>query len=173
MNKPLRIPFAIALALLVVPMASPQATAQTGGDRIQRPLNRPTVSPYLNLFRQGNSRSPILNYYGTVRPQQQAFQQGQQLSRGLERVEERNKNSRNRYSNRQDSKDSFRRYRMSITGHRAGFMTLGGGGSGGDEGGGGGGGGSFGQGDDDGSSGNRFSGHSASFGRGNFGSSQQ
>lgn len=173
MNKPIRTLFASAIALLAIQMVSPQATAQFGGDRIKRPLNRPTVSPYLNLFRRGNSRSPILNYYGSVRPQQQFYQQDQQLSRGLEQVEDRNSN-RNRWSNRQNSSqnsnNSFKRYRMSITGHRAGFMTIGGGSGGGDEGGGG---GSFGQGDDEESSGNRFSGHSASFGRGNFGSSGQ
>src|SRR6266851_973263 len=31
------------------------------------PFQRPTVSPYLNLFNGGNS--PAINYYGIVRPQ--------------------------------------------------------------------------------------------------------
>ena len=48
--------------------------------RIQRPLNRPTVSPYVNLLR-GNGTG--LNYYGLVRPELQFGQSLQQLQLGL------------------------------------------------------------------------------------------
>lgn len=164
MTMPIRTLIATAFTIFAVQMASPEAAAQFGGDRIQRPLNRPTVSPYLNLFSRGNGRSPILNYYGAVRPQQQFFQQDQKLSKGLKQVEDRNQNNRNRWTNRNTGNDAFRRYRMGMTGHRTGFMTLSGGG--GDQGGGG-------SGQEDDSSGGRSSGHSASFSRGNFGSREQ
>lgn len=47
-------------------------------------LQRPTVSPYINLARGGNLSNAALNYYGIVRPelryQQQASQFQQQLA---------------------------------------------------------------------------------------------
>ena len=42
------------------------------------PVGRPAFSPYLNLLNNGSS--PALNYLGYVRPQQQAFQQLNQLT---------------------------------------------------------------------------------------------
>ena len=145
-----------------IQLCSPLTMAQFGGDRIKRPLNRPTVSPYVNLFR-GGSGSAILNYYGSVRPQQQFYSQDEKFSKDFQDLEQRSF-GRQRW-NQQDDNKSFRRYRMSITGHKTGFMTIGRGGGGGDEGGGG----SGSSGDDDQSSGGR-SGHSASFGGGNMGS---
>jgi len=47
------------------------AVLATGGDAHAQPgatPGRPTVSPYLNLLRQGGS-TPGLNYYGLVRPE--------------------------------------------------------------------------------------------------------
>lgn len=41
------------------------------------PVQRPTISPYLNLLNRGGS--PALNYLGIVRPQQQLAQQFGQL----------------------------------------------------------------------------------------------
>jgi hypothetical protein len=43
--------------------------------------SRPTVSPYLNLLRRGNS--PAFNYYTLVRPQQQFQQSVQQLQQDV------------------------------------------------------------------------------------------
>jgi hypothetical protein len=51
-----------ALALLVVGAAAGPGLAQA-----PPPPAGPTVSPYLNLLRRGNS--PGVNYYGLVRPQ--------------------------------------------------------------------------------------------------------
>lgn len=148
-------------------VGSQQAMAQFGGDRIRRPLGRPTVSPYVNLLRGGNSNS-VLNYYGSVRPQQQFYSQDERLSDNVNDLKQ--QGYRRQQWNRQDGNKSFRRYRMGITGHSAGFMTIGRGGPGAGGGGGDqGGGSSFGGDDDEQSSGGR-SGHTASFGSGNSGS---
>lgn len=164
MKHTTRLILSLVFVVAVMQLCPHQTMAQFGGDRIKRPLNRPTVSPYVNLFRGGSS-SAILNYYGAVRPQQQFYSQDEKLSKGFEDLEQRGY-SQQRW-NQQDGNKSFRRYRMGITGHKTGFMTLGrGGGGGGDEGGGGGGGSS---GDDDDSPRGR-SGHSASFGSGSTGS---
>ncbi len=71
---------AIWAALGVLLVLGDEAFAQRG----QRPQrfqpSRPTVSPYLNLFR--NNNSPVPNYYTFVRPelnQMQVNQQQQQL----------------------------------------------------------------------------------------------
>jgi hypothetical protein len=43
------------------------ATAGTAQAPLQRPIAGPTVSPYLNILRGGNT--PAFNYYSLVRPQ--------------------------------------------------------------------------------------------------------
>lgn len=63
--------------------------AQIGAERIQRPIDTPTVSPYLNLLRNDGRGGPVLNYYGLVRPQVQAFGQAQQFGQELQRLESR------------------------------------------------------------------------------------
>ncbi len=63
------------------------ASAQLGADRIQRPINTPSFSPYLNLFRNGDNSGPVLNYYGLVRPQMQAIQQGQQFGQNIQALQ--------------------------------------------------------------------------------------
>ncbi len=63
----------IALLLIAMPDL---ASAQYSSSRSSKPFasvrtptnSRPTISPYLNLLRQGN---PALNYYGLVRPEQE------------------------------------------------------------------------------------------------------
>lgn len=63
------------VALLLVAFAD-SASAQYGASRPNKAFanartgfnSRPTISPYLNLLRQGN---PALNYYGLVRPEQE------------------------------------------------------------------------------------------------------
>lgn len=71
---------ALALPGLLVGLSLRPAAAQTISTRPQsfqvNPITRPTVSPYLNLFRGGN---PAVNYYDLVRPQQQFANSLQQL----------------------------------------------------------------------------------------------
>ncbi len=67
--------------------------AQAGARRSTvKPFNtvvsEPTVSPYLNLYRQdGNQAAP--NYYAFVRPQQQQLEQNRQQSAQLQVLERR------------------------------------------------------------------------------------
>ena len=60
-----------AFTLLVTLCAASLAQAQGGIGPYPRTKvgNSPTVSPYLNLTRGGN---PAINYYGVVKPQQEA-----------------------------------------------------------------------------------------------------
>lgn len=46
---------------------------------------RPTTSPYLNLLRRDNS--PVLNYYGIVRPEIELRQRQAELGRGLQSLQ--------------------------------------------------------------------------------------
>ena len=74
----------VTVLLVLASVSSSTANAQFGQDRIQRPLNRPTVSPYINMFRGNNSSNVLLNYYGSVRPQQQFYSQDRQLSQRID-----------------------------------------------------------------------------------------
>ena len=160
------ITFGFALASLQ--LLAPSACAQFGTDRINRPLSRPTVSPYVNMLRGtygSNSAAGIAaNYYGAVRPQQQFYAQNEHLTDGLNRVQMQQNQPQQRDS--RNGQNSIRKYRMGITGHSASFMTIGGGGGGAGGGGaqGGGGQGGFGGDDSGGQSLGGFSGHSAGFG---------
>jgi hypothetical protein len=77
--------FAGSIALALAALSAPGVSAQgvigrpTGG-----PVG-PTVSPYLNLFRNGNS--PAFNYYNLVRPQFQTIAGLQALQLGQARLE--------------------------------------------------------------------------------------
>ena len=57
------------------PAAAQTISTRPGSFQVS-PINRPAVSPYLNLFRGG---SPALNYYDLVRPQQEFASALQQL----------------------------------------------------------------------------------------------
>jgi hypothetical protein len=61
--------------------------AQLGGSRIDRPLNTPAFSPYLNLFRSGDNSGPVLNYFGLVRPQLDSMQQSEQLGQNIQALQ--------------------------------------------------------------------------------------
>ncbi|MFM9960243.1 MAG: hypothetical protein ACKV2Q_03345 [Planctomycetaceae bacterium] len=70
-----RIFYHLAIIALLFAVFADSASAQYGGSRAGKgfantrsPISRPTISPYLNLLRQGN---PALNYYGLVRPEQE------------------------------------------------------------------------------------------------------
>lgn len=162
-----------AMTVLVAAGGLTPAMAQFGRDRIQRPLDRPTVSPYINMFRGNNSSNVLLNYYGSVRPQQQFYSQDQRLSQRIDQ-NRRYFGAARQQNNFRQNNSPFRRYQMSITGHPAGFMTFGGAGGQGDEGGGDQGAGGFGgQGGQGGQNfGQAGSGHSVSFGSGNQGVGQ-
>ena len=60
-----------ALACSITALLAGNGFAQPGAPA------RPTVSPYVNLLRQGNS--PTLNYYGLVRPEVNSRQEAQAL----------------------------------------------------------------------------------------------
>jgi hypothetical protein len=141
----------LAVGMLLTVQQS--ACAQFGGNRIQRPFDRPTISPYLNLARGNGGGSSILNYYGLVRPQQEAYRQNRDLNRNLREFEQ---------DVRSTDSGNGRRLKSPhlpwTTGHRTSFMTIGGG-SGSGRGSSGGGGS-----DDSGSSGS--SGHNVGFGNG-------
>lgn len=124
------------------------------GPQIQRPLNTPTISPYLNLFRNNSNRNSVLNYFGLVRPQQQALQQNNALRNDLNTLSNRTEGNEQSNLNRRSSM-------LGITGHATSFMSIGASGGGGNNSQGGGG----------NSNGQRgFSGHSANVGAGsNFG----
>ena len=152
MTGRIRIPAILLLVVCLTPFTAQRAAAQIGGDRIRRPLDRPTVTPYLSLAGNRNRASSVINYYGTVRPQQQSYQQTRDLNRNL-REFEREVRSPTENSNRR-----LRRPMLSgTTGHRTGFMTIGRGGGSGQ-------GSSGGGGDDEGGSG--ATGRSAGFGSG-------
>jgi len=126
----------VTVLLVLASVSSSTANAQFGQDRIQRPLNRPTVSPYINMFRGNNSSNVLLNYYGSVRPQQQFYSQDRQLSQRID--QNRRFFGASRQQNEpQQNRNPYRRYQMSPTGHPVGFMTFGAAGGQGDDGGGG------------------------------------
>lgn len=70
----------VIIAVTAWSVVGSEACAQLGRSRIQYPLGRPAVSPYLNLL---GVNSVAYNYYGIVRPQQQLYQQSQDLRQGL------------------------------------------------------------------------------------------
>jgi len=62
-----------------------QASAQLGGGRIDRPINTPAFSPYINMLRDNGS--PGLNYFGLVRPQLEFAQQNEQLGQNIQMLQ--------------------------------------------------------------------------------------
>ena len=127
---------AMALSTLAF---STEVSAQFGADRIQRPINTPTFSPYLNMFRGRNDGGLVLNYYGLVRPQQQALQQNELIGQNLQSLQ-----SMQMQQGRMPQQAGVPGYgysQLGITGHPVAFQTFsnvsGGGFSGGGIGGGG------------------------------------
>ncbi|MEZ6059940.1 MAG: hypothetical protein R3C19_06235 [Planctomycetaceae bacterium] len=102
------------------------AQAQLGG-HIDRPFDRPTVSPYLNLFRGDNSGG-VLNYYGLVRPQLDFQQANQQLGMNLQALQLQ-QNYLQQGGGLQRGVQSYSQ--LGITGHPATFMSFSGVGGGG------------------------------------------
>ncbi|MEZ6132387.1 MAG: hypothetical protein R3C59_27300 [Planctomycetaceae bacterium] len=111
----------VCVAMLAVcqwQMIGSEANAQ-GFNRIDKPFDRPTFSPYLNLFRNGNG--PVMNYFGTVRPQLDFYAQDQRLEQGLENIQGR-QNQPNGFDNGPRRIPGV--YTMGVTGHATGFNTI-------------------------------------------------
>lgn len=130
-----KVAFSIALIATTITLTSSTANAQFGGSRIQRPLNRPTVSPYVNLLGSNNASNFALNYYGITRPQQQFYSQSQSFNQRLNQFQNYNQQGpQSRWNQAGQGNDprrfSFRRNRMQSTGHPTAFMTIGGAGGG-------------------------------------------
>lgn len=123
----------VLLLIAVCSIGSSSVQAQSG---FGRPNDRPTFSPYLNLFRNQNGGSSggntLLNYYGLVRPQNQAFEQRQQINEGLSNLR---RTTQQRGVNQRRGVPQYSQ--LGITGHPTAFMTIrpGVGGGGGDFGG--------------------------------------
>lgn len=96
--------------------------AQIGGSRFNQPFDRPAVSPYLNLFRNGRGGNPILNYYGLVRPQQEFYQQSQDLQRGAYNFQRQNNPQQNQPGQNSNVRSV---YTIGTTGHSVSFMSVG------------------------------------------------
>ncbi len=119
MSRFTRLLMAFALTMTVWQASGSTVMAQSNYSRINKPFDRPTFSPYLNLFRSGNG--PVMNYFGTVRPQQQFYAQDSELNEELESVKSR--------QDRQSGMNNQTRrmpgmYRMGATGHAVGFNTI-------------------------------------------------
>ncbi len=73
------------MLLLTMLTTGGTAVAQVGADRINRPIDTPTFSPYINMFREGGGVG--LNYFGLVRPQIDFAQQNQQLGMNVQALQ--------------------------------------------------------------------------------------
>lgn len=113
--------FLMLTTLCCVLTSATDARAQFGESRIERPFNRPTISPYLNLFRNGGG-TPILNYYGLVRPQQQFYQQADDLRQGVYINPAAKYQSPNLRNDQQRTNGSVG-YVMGMTGHTTAFRV--------------------------------------------------
>lgn len=119
MSRFTRLLIAIALTVTVWQTSGSTVMAQSNYSRINKPFDRPTFSPYLNLFRNGNG--PVMNYFGAVRPQQEFYAQGNQLTEELETVKSRQDRQSGIVS---DPRRISRGYKMGTTGHSVGFNTI-------------------------------------------------
>lgn len=82
--------FVLSLATVFTALTAltPVTSAQVGADRIQRPINTPAFSPYLNMFRGNDNNSGlVLNYFGLVRPQIQSLETANQFGQSLQSLQ--------------------------------------------------------------------------------------
>ena len=119
MFKYLKLIFTLALTLGLWQACGSTAMAQSNFSRINKPFDRPTFSPYLNLFRRGNG--PVSNYFGVVRPQQQFYAQNEEFGEELEGIQSRQKQSQNPNERRRRIPGV---YTLGVTGHAVGFNTI-------------------------------------------------
>ena len=125
------VPRSLIRLLMVVVLCQAGTSVASTQFGFGRPNSRPTFSPYLNLFRNqgGGGSNALLNYYGLVRPQNQAYQQSQQVNQGLLNLQR--QSQAQRAGNNTVGQRGIPRYsQMGITGHPTAFMTFGGGGVG-------------------------------------------
>lgn len=130
---------AFLVAVITSWWSTGSASAQLGADRIQRPINTPSFSPYLNLFRNGENSGPVLNYYGLVKPQFQAIQQGQQFGQNIQALQFQQQQQQQMmlHGGRQTMMPYNGYSQLSITGHPVVFQSYSNGQGGGNFGGGG------------------------------------
>ena len=96
-----------------------ECSAQLATNPGRYTLNRPTVSPYLNLLRRSADNSSLPNYQTLVRPQLEQRQQSQQRDIAIQRLQSRVTNMQGRaaiQAQQQGRRNPF------ITGHASGFM---------------------------------------------------
>ena len=120
-----RILIKLFMVVVLCQIETSVASAQVGPGR---PNSRPTFSPYLNLFRNqgGGGSNTLLNYYGLVRPQNEAYQQSQQVRQVLLNLQ-RQSQAQPIGNNTVGQRGGIPRYsQMGITGHPTAFMTYGG-----------------------------------------------
>lgn len=122
--RPLTLLTAFLIAIITSWWSSGAASAQIGGNRIQRPINTPTFSPYLNMFRNGDNSGPVLNYYGLVRPQMQAMQQNQQLGQNIQSLQQMQQQQQ-AHAGRPNAAAQYLGYsQLSTTGHPVVFQSF-------------------------------------------------
>jgi hypothetical protein len=117
--KTSRLVLSVVLSAVCLTLGSAATHAQLGAERIRRPINTPTFSPYLNMFRRGDNSGPALNYYGLVRPQMQFDQQNQQLGRNIQQLQIRQSRQQQGAGARYPSYS-----RLGITGHPVVFQSF-------------------------------------------------
>ena len=119
-----RTTFVLLCCAVVLSVNVRSASAQFGG-RIDRPINRPTVSPYINLFRNNNNASGVLNYYGLVRPQLDQQRANQQFGQNLQQLQYQQGLQRSGLGVQQQR---IGYSQLGTTGHPTTFMSFSGGG---------------------------------------------
>ncbi len=119
MSKFLKLIFTLTLTVGLWQACGSSAMAQSNYSRINKPFDRPTFSPYLNLFRRGGG--PVSNYFGVVRPQQNFYAQSNEFEAELEEVQDR---QREGFNFNQRGRRIPGVYTLGITGHAVGFDTI-------------------------------------------------
>ena len=119
----------ISSCCLLTLLATAQTTNAQYGARIDRPLDRPVVSPYVNLFRNSNNGgggAGVLNYYGLVRPQVNAQLANQQLGQNIQRLQAQQGYLRNQVG---QQRGAYGYSQLGTTGHPTTFMSFSSGGA--------------------------------------------
>ncbi len=111
----------LTLTITVACGWSSLAMAQFGGGSNPQG-NSPTISPYINLLRGGNTG---LNYYGLVRPQQDFAMQNQQLGQGIQSLQLQQMQQMQQGSQMQMNGGSYGYSQLGMTGHPVIFNSFG------------------------------------------------
>lgn len=100
----------ITCSLLLMAVVAESSLAQS---RIRPPRRSPSISPYIELFRN-NGGGTAFNYFQRVRPQQQILRDRQQFSRQISGLRQRQR----RFENSVDQA-------LNPTGHTTSFLNYG------------------------------------------------